>query len=266
MSTSPTRGRRVALVAGSVGLVAGLGLGVNGLASAASTTPTTPPTGAPGQPGHGPRGDHGPGRGDHGPRHGAGGLVTAVTGTQLTVDTPRGTKTVALTPATTYRHGRATATRTDLKVGEIVRVRLVDPAATAAVAKAVEIEPAHVGGFVRAVDGSTLKLVDGSGFTRTIRTSSATTYEKDGAAAQASALTVGSFVRAEGVVDPDGTTLDAARVATGHPARPAGAPGGKAGNGPAGGPANGPADAPAGGPADAPADGLDAGPGVTPNA
>jgi len=182
------------------------------------------------------------------------------------VDTPRGTKTEALTPATTYRHGRATATRTDVKIGEIVRVRLVDPAATAAVAKAVEIEPAHVGGFVRAVDGSTLKLVDESGFTRTIRTSSATTYEKDGAAAQASALTVGSFVRAEGVVDPDGTTLDAARVATGHPARPAGAPGGKAGNGTAGGPANGPADAPAGGPADTPADGLDAGPGVAPNA
>ena len=48
MSTSPTRGRRVALVAGSVGLVAGLGLGVNGLASAASTTPPrrrpAPPT------------------------------------------------------------------------------------------------------------------------------------------------------------------------------------------------------------------------------
>ncbi len=265
MSTSPTRGRRVALVAG---LVAGLGLGVNGLASAASTTPTTPPSGAAGQPGHGPRGDHGHGRGDRGPRHGAGGLVTAVTGTQLTVDTPRGPKTVALTPATTYRHGRATATRTDVKVGEIVRVRvrLVDPAATAAVAKAVEIEPAHVGGFVSAVDGSTLKVVDESGFTRTIRTSSSTTYEKDGAAAKASALTVGSFVRAEGVVDPDGTTLDAARVATGHPARPAGAPGGKAGNRPAGGPANGPADAPAGGPADAPADGLDAGPGIAPNA
>ena len=70
-----------------------------------------------------------------------------------------------------------------------------------------------------AADG-TITITDHSGFTRTIRTSATTTYEKDGVAAKASDITVGALVRAVGEVDADGTTLDATKVSVGKPAHP----------------------------------------------
>lgn len=221
--------KRWSLVAGSAGLVGGLALGVTGFANAANPTPSPAP------------GSHQAGdRFRGGPEHGlgrAGGLVTAVTGDSVTLRTSDGTKTVALTGTTTYANGKATATKSILKVGSLVFVKLVDPAAAKPVAAAVTVLPAHLGGFISKVDGSTVTLTDESGFTRTLTTSGATTYEKDGVRATSSILTVGALVRALGTVDADGTTLDATKVSVGKPAHPAfDGPGGFGGPGGPGGP------------------------------
>ena len=223
ISSPPRPHRRIAVATGAAGLVAGLALGVTGLASAASGTPTpTASTGAAApRAGTDMDGDHrrGPGRG-HG-AGGRGGLVTAVAADSITVDTPGGSKTISLDSSTTYYDGKTKATKAVLATGEIVGVRLVDPAAAKPVAKVVVVRPAHVEGWVSKVDSGTVTLTDTGGFTRTVTTSSATTYRKDGAAGTAADITKGTFVRAAGKVASDGTTLAATQITTGHPARPA---------------------------------------------
>lgn len=217
MNRSLSPGRRIALAAGSAGLAGGLALGVVGIASASSGSPSAPKAASSQEHHDGKRGGrHGD---DHVRRHGPGSLVTAVTATQLTLDTPGGTKTVALTPATTYHRGRSKAAFTDLKSGEIVRVRLLNRKAAVPVAKSVDIQPAGLAGYVTAINGSSMTVVDPAGFTRTVKTAASTTYRKNGAAGTASEVVVGSFIRAQGSVDPDGSTLDATRIEMGHPAK-----------------------------------------------
>jgi hypothetical protein len=213
MTTSRTRW---AVTAGSVGLAAGLALGVTGLSSAASPSPSPSaqerhrsdrpfPDGMRPEFRRGLRGD--------------GGLVSALTDDSITVRTPDGSKTVALNGSTTYYDGRTKTTKSAVQVGDVVHVRLVDPRASKPVAAVVVVLPAHLEGWVTKADGSTITVTDPSGFTRTVRTSGSTTYEKDGTTATASAVTVGTFVHAVGKVDADGTTLDATRVSTGRPQR-----------------------------------------------
>lgn len=198
----------------------GLALGVSGLASA--TTSATPGVVA-AAPSAGPdRPDKGEMRRAH-PGAKRGGLVAAVTDSSLTVRTPGGTKTVGLNSSTSYYEGKTKATKAAVKVGKIVAVRLADPKASSPVASVVTVLPAHLGGFVTKIDGDTITIVDHSGFTRTIRTSSATTYEKNGAAGKASDVTVGALIRAVGTVAANGTTLEATTVRVGGPAKERGA-------------------------------------------
>jgi hypothetical protein len=209
---------------GAAGLVAGMALGVTGLATAASQSPSPSPSSS--QPGTAPdlkqrfERHGGPlGRfGDHF-RGGYGGLVTAIDKDSITLSTPRGSETIALNGSTSYYVGQTAATRSAISKGAIVHVRLVDPRADKKVAGVVTVVPAHLGGWVTKVGDDTITLTDLSGFTRTIRTSGSTTYVKDGTTATRSIVTVGTLVRAVGRVDDDGTTLDATRVAVGRPAR-----------------------------------------------
>lgn len=214
MITPAGTSKRLALAAGAVGLAGGLALGVTGLASAVSPSPNPDARQQPAGPGQRP---HGPGR--MGERPGGGGLVSAITASSLTVRTPRGTKTVALNDSTAFYDGQDKTTRSAVHVGDRVRVRVADPRATTPVAATVVVLPAHLAGWVTAKDGDLLTITDPDGFTRTIRTSSATKVVKDGADSALSAVTVGSFVRATGKVAPDGTTLNADRVALGEPKR-----------------------------------------------
>lgn len=203
----------------TAGLVGGLALGVTGLAQAADPSPDT--SSGPGQvlreKMHDRMGMPG-GRMDRPMRGGYGGLVTAIDGDSITVRTPRGTETLGLTGSTTYYEGPTRATRSAVDTGEVVHVRVIDPQATKKVAAVVTVVPAHLGGWVTAVSDSTITITDHNGFTRTIRTSSSTTYLKDGQTATRSAVKVGTMVRAVGEVASDGTTLQASRVATGSPA------------------------------------------------
>ena len=249
----PRTGRRIAVATGAAGLVAGLALGVTGLASAAGTPTPSAPSGATGGqdvgatgpqdrgargPGFGHRGHGGPGR--HG---GRGGLLTAVSAGSLTVDTRDGVKTVTTNAATKYFQGATASTHAVLAAGEIVAVRLVDRTASNPVAAAVVVLPAHVEGWVASVGEGSFTLTDPAGFTRTVTTSAATTYRKDGATGSAAELVKGAFVRASGTVAADGTTLVAGMVATGHPERPTAPPAAGA----QGGDFAPPADAPVGG-------------------
>lgn len=208
-----TSAKRWALTAGSAGLAAGLALGATSLASAESTPAPSDkrmerPMGHERGPGH-QKLKH--------QMRGGGGLVSAVGADSLTVRTPKGDKVIALTKDTTYYAGKVKASKSIVKTGGIVHVRLVDPRAASPVAAVVTVLPAHLGGWVTKVEGNTLTLTDHGGFTRTVRTSNATTYVKDGEAATAAAVTVGTMIRASGVVAEDGTTLLANRVAVGRP-------------------------------------------------
>ena len=204
------------LALGAAGLVAGLALGATGFAQAADPTPTPSPQlkqrmhDRMGGPMGGKLREH---------LRGVGGLVTAIDGDSLTVRTPSGTETFGLTSSTVYYEGKTASKRSAINKGDVVHVRVVDPRATKKVAAVVMVVPAHLDGWVTKVDSDTITITDRSGFTRTIRTSSATTYSKDGATAKRSAITVGALVRAVGEVDADGTTLDATRVATGRPSK-----------------------------------------------
>jgi hypothetical protein len=207
--------KRWALIAGSAGLVAGLALGVTGFAGAATPKPT--PSAGEHRFGHDLGGKGGMGHRLEGFQGRGGGLVSSVSATSLTLATPAGSKTIGLTGSTAFYKGQTKATSSVVKVGDIVRIRLVDPKATKPVASVVTVVPAHLSGFVTKINGSTITLVDESGFTRTLRTSSATVYVKRGATGSASDITVGAFIRAIGSVAGDGTTLDATKVGTGLP-------------------------------------------------
>lgn len=218
---SRSRTRVVAVTAAGTGLAAGLALGITGLASA-----TTPTLGA-SAPKHGHHHHHdGRGMGFRGERRG-GDLVTAVTGSTISLDTLRGPKTVTVTPATVYRRAGAKASLADVKPNEIVRVRLVDPKAANPVAAEVGIEMARAAGYVTSVSGQSFTVVGLDGFARTVTESSTTVYRDAGKTGSSSEVTVGKFVRSAGTVDPNGTTLDATRISIGNGPRMmgSGAPG-----------------------------------------
>jgi hypothetical protein len=206
--------KRWALTAGAVGLVAGLALGATGLASAVTPSPPSD-KGERVMRGHLPPGVKKLIRA----HRGAAGLVTGISASSISLRTPFGAKTFDLNGSTEFFEGKTKATRSAVQVGEVVRVVLEDPEASEKLASTVIVLPAHLGGYVTAVDGSTVTLTDRSGFTRKLTTNSTTKVTKDGEDATLAAITVGSFLRATGKVASDGTTLEASRVSVGVPAK-----------------------------------------------
>lgn len=212
---------RGAVAAAAAGAILGLGVGL--AATAQATTPSPPTTSkTPPAPPAGPGGPLG-GPGGPGPRGGpgGGGTLTKVSSSSITYAGPDGvSRTAALNASTTYTRDGTTATESDLTLGEHVDVRLVNPSATPAVAESVDIHSPHLGGTVLSDNGSTIVVIDGDGFHRTIRTNGSTTYTKSGSSATSAAVTTGQHLDAVGSIDPDGTDLDATRVNVGLPPRP----------------------------------------------
>lgn len=143
------------------------------------------------------------------------GKVTAVTSTSLTVLAKDGTSTTFTYTTTTdvkaLGDPSAAVTLSDLAVGEHVGVAYNSSAATTA--ETIYIKLAHISGTVTAVSGDNITVQDHQGFTRMILVGTTTTYSQNGASATVSAVVVGAHIRAEGVVDANGTTLDALTVA-----------------------------------------------------
>ena len=212
-----TRNNRLSSVrkfGATAAITAGLVAGGVTVASAASTHGTAQNTaGAPAE-------SHGPGDGPHG-MHGPGGTVTAVGSNSITISTLDGTSTTyGIDSATTVSKDHATGSVSDLAVGESVHIKPSSTSSTTAAS--IDIEVPHLLGTVTSVDGTTITIRDRDGFWRTISTTGSTSYTKSGAAATAASVTVGEVISAEGAVDSNHTTLDAASVAVGLPTRGAG--------------------------------------------
>lgn len=140
-------------------------------------------------------------------------LVTAISGTSLTADTPKGPKTFTLTSTTIYRRGNATLAESDIKTGQIVRIRTVKGGTTV---KSIAIAPSIITGYVQSLSGSTLTVVDRSGFSHKVSTTGAT-YKKNGKAGQASDVAVNDLVRVQGFLGSDGSTVDARTIGVHQP-------------------------------------------------
>ncbi len=221
MTPSP-KYQRVRRLGATAALAAGLFAGGISVASAATHTHSSAAVTTSAQhPHQGGRGPGGPG-GPAGPGA-AGGVVTAVSSSSITVTTPQSTSaTYAITSSTVVEKGHATATLSDVVVGDRVDIRPSAQGSTTAAE--IDIDVPHLAGQVVSVSGNVITVSDREGFYRTIDVSSATTYAKSGASSTLSAVTVGSFIGAEGSIASDHTTLDASSVTIGLPTPPAGAP------------------------------------------
>jgi hypothetical protein len=154
-------------------------------------------------------------------RTGEGGYVTAVvagtatTDGSLTVNRWDGqTTTYSITGTTTFTEGGSPTTVTSLVVGDRVNIRLARSAPTTALK--INIELAELSGKVSSVNGATITVIGGQGFTRTILVGDATQYRESGTTVGLSAVKMGEQIFAEGTIDPNLTSLDALTVIIGQ--------------------------------------------------
>jgi len=139
------------------------------------------------------------------------GVVSAVTGTSLTISRPNATSaTFTITPTTVITEGTTVMTAASLVVGDRVNVTVNSLSATTALK--INIELAQLSGFVSAVSGNTITIIGGQGFNRSIVVTASTTYTKAGAPATLADVVVGSKITAQGTIDVNLTTLDALSV------------------------------------------------------
>jgi hypothetical protein len=148
------------------------------------------------------------------------GTVTAVTSSSVTILAKGGTSTTFTYTTTTgvkaLGDSSAALTTSDLAVGEHAGVSYDSSATTTAVT--IYIKLAHVSGTVSAVSGDNVTLAGHQGFTHMVLVGSATTYsENGGGTATLASVVVGARIRAEGVVETNGTTLDALTVVISAP-------------------------------------------------
>ncbi|MGA2295744.1 MAG: DUF5666 domain-containing protein [Acidimicrobiales bacterium] len=198
-------------VAATTALGVGLAAGGAGIASATSThtahDATTAPSTAP------------PAWGDF-----AGGVITAVSSTSITVKDLDGTSsTYDITSATTFSEGPTTIDASTLAIGQRVGIQLSSASSTSAVN--IDVQLPVLFGTVTAVSGDTITISDPEGFSRTIVVDSTTTYTKSSASATLSDVTVGSVISAQGTVDANLTSLDASSVEIGLTGGPGNGPG-----------------------------------------
>jgi hypothetical protein len=142
------------------------------------------------------------------------GKITAVTGSSVTLESGSGTSTTfSYTTDTTIKaisRDSVSLTSADLVVGEHAGVEFNSTASTTAVE--VWVELAHVSGVVTAMSGDNITISDHQGFTHLILVGATTTYNNAGAPGSLIDVVVGAHIRAEGLVDANGTTLDALNV------------------------------------------------------
>lgn len=142
------------------------------------------------------------------------GVITAVTASSVTLQSNGGTSTTfSYTTDTTIKaasHDSLALTSADLVVGEHAGVEFNSTATTTAVQ--VWVELAEVDGTVTAISGDNITVSDHQGITHLILVGATTTYNNAGVAATLADVVVGAHIRAEGLVDANGTTLDALNV------------------------------------------------------
>jgi hypothetical protein len=142
------------------------------------------------------------------------GVVTAVTSSSVTIESHSGTSTTfsfaTSTPINAVGHDKITLSSADLVVNEHAGVEFSSSATTTATG--IWVELAHISGVVTVVSGDNITISDHQGFTRLILVGGATTYNNAGATGTLADVVVGARIKAEGLVDANGTTLDGLSV------------------------------------------------------
>lgn len=203
MSRLPSVSRAARLIAVG-GLTVGVGLGSASVFAATTASPSPSPS--PSQKStsaSAPAAAHpGPGKG-HGPR-GAGGTITQISGSTLTLRTEQGTETITTSSSTTYSKEHQTIAFNQLHTGDIVHVAgtaastTTTPGTGTWAATAVNVEEPSLGGRVASISGDTLSLVGREGRLFTVQLNGSTRFYSQGTTSTRSAITVGSHVHAEG--------------------------------------------------------------------
>lgn len=180
-----------------------------------TTAPSTSPAAPFNRPGPGAREKTG---GPAGFGHGgwgfgrAGGTVTAINGTTLTLRTEEGTETVKTTAATTFTKERETLKLSQLHVGDVVRAGVPRPAGTAnpgtvtpgtgtVTAERIEVVLPVLTGRVTAVNSGGYTMTGPDGQYLTVTTTSATRYYSGSSTTTAATVKVGTHIVAEGAQD-----------------------------------------------------------------
>jgi hypothetical protein len=139
------------------------------------------------------------------------GLVTAVTDTSVTVNRLNGDiATYSITPTTVFHQGATILTAASLVVGDKVNVDVYTTAPMTALK--IGILQATLAGKVTVVNGNSITIMTGKGFSRAITVSDTTSYSEGGNPATLADVTVGSVIIAQGLIDADLTTLDATKI------------------------------------------------------
>jgi len=170
----------------------------------------------------------------------AGGQVSAVSGSTITVAGRAGNSQDILTTAdTTFQLDGAAVSLSDIKAGQFLMAEGTTDSAGAFTATAIHAstsqpqggpgghgpgDGSHAGGQVSAVSGSTITVAGRDGNSQDILTTADTTFQLDGAAADLSAIKAGQFIHADGATDSAGAfTATAIHAST---SQPQGGPGG----------------------------------------
>jgi len=195
--------RAAVLVGACLAIVVGAAvtMGASPSASPAAPGATTQPkaSGDPAKPDRGPW--KGFGRGDF-DGHGRFGAITitSISGSNLTLKTEDGwTRTIAITSATTITKEGATIGAGDLSVGDEIRFRQNRAGDGTFTIAAIDVVLPKVAGTVTAVTADSITVTGRDGTSRTITTTSSTTYRLGTADAGRSDVVVGSTILATGV-------------------------------------------------------------------
>jgi hypothetical protein len=199
---------RIALLVGAfLALVVGAAVTMGASPSASPATPgaSTQPqaSGDPGTPDGGPWKGDGRGVFDGEGRFGGFGFgaitITSISGSNLSLETEDGwTRTIAVTPTTTITKDGQTIDAGALSVGDRIRFRQTQGSDGSFTITAIQVVQPKVAGTVTAVTGDGITVTTRDGSSRTITTTSSTTYRLGGAAASRSDVTIGSTILAAG--------------------------------------------------------------------
>ena len=139
------------------------------------------------------------------------GVVTALTGTSATLlRADNSSVTYLITPTTVISQGATIGTALSLMISDHVSVQVNSLDPTTAIK--INIVLAQLAGTVSAVNGTSITILGGQGFSRLILVSAATTFVHAGVSSTLTSVMVGSKITAQGNVDANLTTLDAVSV------------------------------------------------------
>ena len=148
----------------------------------------------------------GPGERGFGNGPGRGITITAISGSDIALQTVDGwTRTIAVDDGTTYSKSGDDITLGDLAVGDEIGFRQALEDDGSWTIDAIAVILPHAGGEVTAVDGSTIAVTRRDGTTATINVDGSTEYIVNGDVAALADVEVGMFLVAEGTENADGS-------------------------------------------------------------